>query len=43
VQSWFPQAEELWLPDTGHFLMVQRPEEVALGLVGFLERHPLND
>jgi hypothetical protein len=43
VQPWFPQAEELWLPDTGHFLMVQRPEEVALGLVDFLERHPLND
>lgn len=38
VQTWFPDAEQLWLADTGHFLMLQRPEEVAKGLVAFLER-----
>ena len=38
VQAWFPRAEEVWLPDTGHLLMLQRPEEVAKALVAFLER-----
>ncbi len=38
VQTWFPRAEELWLADTGHFLMLRRPEEVARGLLTFLER-----
>jgi pimeloyl-ACP methyl ester carboxylesterase len=38
VQAWFPHAEELRLADTGHFLMLQRPEEVAKGLLAFLER-----
>jgi pimeloyl-ACP methyl ester carboxylesterase len=38
VQAWFPHAEEHWQADTGHFLMLQRPEEVAKGLLAFLER-----
>ena len=38
VQTWFPDAEQLWLADTGHFLMLQRPEEVAKSLVDFVER-----
>jgi len=42
VRSWFPHAEEMWLPHTGHFLMLQRPAEVAKGLVDFLERHALD-
>lgn len=42
VRSWFPHAEEMWLPRTGHFLMLQRPAEVADGLVDLLERHPLD-
>jgi pimeloyl-ACP methyl ester carboxylesterase len=32
VQGWFPGAEQLRLPDTGHFLMLQRPTEVARAL-----------
>jgi pimeloyl-ACP methyl ester carboxylesterase len=32
VQGWFPGAEQLRLPDTGHFLMLQRPAEVASAL-----------
>jgi pimeloyl-ACP methyl ester carboxylesterase len=40
VQSWFPVAERLSVPDAGHLLMVQNPTAVARGLVAFLERHP---
>jgi len=40
VQTWFPDAEPLHLTDTSHFLMLQRPDEVAEGFVDFLARHP---
>jgi len=43
VQTWFPHAEQLRLADTGHFLMLQRPEEVAKGFLDFLARHPTAD
>ena len=41
VQSWFPQAERLTVPDTGHLLMVQNPTAVADGLIEFFSRHPI--
>jgi pimeloyl-ACP methyl ester carboxylesterase len=39
VQAWFPDAEEVRLADTGHFLMLQRPDEVARAYLDFLSRH----
>ena len=41
VQQWFPDAERLLVPDTGHFLMVQNPAAVADGLRSFYSRHPI--
>jgi pimeloyl-ACP methyl ester carboxylesterase len=41
VQSWFPQAERLEVPDAGHLLMVQNPDAVARGLGAFFARHPI--
>ncbi len=41
VQSWFPDAERLSVPDAGHLLMVQNPTALAQGLEGFLTRHPI--
>ena len=40
VQSWFPHAERLTVPNAGHLLMVQNPTAVARGLTDFLTRHP---
>ena len=40
VQSWFPEAERLSVPGTGHFLMVQNPIAVADGLRRFYSRRP---
>ncbi len=39
VQSWFPHAERLSVPDAGHLLMVQNPTAVAHGLTNFVRRH----
>lgn len=39
VQSWFPQAERLEVPDAGHLLMVQNPDALARGLAAFFARH----
>ncbi|MFE5704492.1 alpha/beta fold hydrolase [Rhodococcus koreensis] len=41
VQSWFPRAERLSVPEAGHLLMVQNPTAVAQGLMDFLSRHPI--
>ena len=41
VQSWFPRAERLTVPDAGHLLMVQNPTAVAHGLIDFFARHPI--
>ena len=41
VQSWFPRAERLSVPDAGHLLMVQNPTAVARGLLDFFARHPI--
>jgi pimeloyl-ACP methyl ester carboxylesterase len=41
VQSWFPRAEQLLVPDTGHLLMVENPQAVAEGLATFVARHPI--
>jgi hypothetical protein len=41
VQTWFPDAERLDVPDAGHLLMVQNPEAVAMGLAAFFSRHPI--
>jgi pimeloyl-ACP methyl ester carboxylesterase len=41
VQSWFPHAERLTVPDVGHLLMVQNPSAVAQAMRGFFARHPL--
>jgi pimeloyl-ACP methyl ester carboxylesterase len=43
IQSWFPQAERLLVPDAGHLLMVQNPTALAEGLVAFFARHPIGD
>jgi pimeloyl-ACP methyl ester carboxylesterase len=42
VQSWFPDAERLFIPDAGHLLMVQNPNAVADGLGDFFRRHPID-
>jgi pimeloyl-ACP methyl ester carboxylesterase len=41
VQSWFPHAERLTVPDAGHLLMVQNPTPLAQGLHDFVTRHPI--
>jgi pimeloyl-ACP methyl ester carboxylesterase len=35
VQSWFPDAQRLLVPDAGHLLMVQNPRGLAKGLKDF--------
>jgi pimeloyl-ACP methyl ester carboxylesterase len=35
IQSWFPLAQRLSVPDAGHLLMVQNPAGLAQGLRGF--------
>ena len=42
VESWFPQAERLSVPQAGHLLMVQNPTAVAHGLREFFSRHPID-
>jgi len=42
VQSWFPHAQRLPVPDAGHLLMVQNPTAVAQGLTDFFTRHCLD-
>jgi pimeloyl-ACP methyl ester carboxylesterase len=39
VQSWFPQAERLSVPEAGHLLMVQNPTALSKGLKDFFSRH----
>jgi pimeloyl-ACP methyl ester carboxylesterase len=41
IQSWFPHAERLTVPDAGHLLMVQNADAMAQGLRAYLARHPL--
>ncbi|GAF44146.1 alpha/beta fold hydrolase [Rhodococcus wratislaviensis] len=41
VQSWFPRAERLSVPEAGHLLMVQNPTALARGLKDFFSRHPV--
>jgi pimeloyl-ACP methyl ester carboxylesterase len=41
VQSWFPQAQRLEVPDAGHLLMVENAPALAHGLREHLARHPL--
>ena len=41
MQSWFPDAERLSVPDAGHLLMVQNATAVAQGLEDFIARHPI--
>jgi pimeloyl-ACP methyl ester carboxylesterase len=41
VQSWFPHAERLSVPDAGHLLMIQNPTAVAQGLRDFFTHHPI--
>jgi pimeloyl-ACP methyl ester carboxylesterase len=41
IQSWFPNAERLEVPEAGHLLLVQNPEAVADGLMDFFRRHPV--
>ena len=41
VQSWFPQAERLSVPEAGHLLMVQNPTALAQGLDDFFSNHPI--
>jgi pimeloyl-ACP methyl ester carboxylesterase len=39
VQSWFPAAERLLVPEAGHLLMVQNARAVAEGLDRFFSSH----
>jgi pimeloyl-ACP methyl ester carboxylesterase len=43
IQSWFPHAERLSVPEAGHMLMVQNPTAVTEGLMGFFTRHPISE
>jgi pimeloyl-ACP methyl ester carboxylesterase len=43
VQSRFPEAEHLTVPEAGHLLMVQNPTALADGLIDFFSRHPMSD
>ena len=42
VQSWFPHAQRLSIPDAAHLLMVQNPTAVAHGLTDFITRRCLD-
>ena len=42
VQSWFPHAQRLIVPDAGHLLMVENPEALAQGLRAHCVQHPLD-
>jgi pimeloyl-ACP methyl ester carboxylesterase len=42
VQSWFPDAERLVVPEAGHLLMVENPDALAQGLRAYCARHPLD-
>lgn len=41
IQSWFPDAERMLVPNATHLLMVQNPDAVAEGLGQFFTRHPV--
>ena len=41
IQSWFPHAEPLSIPDAGHLMLVQNPRAVAQRLTDFFSRHPI--
>jgi len=41
IQSWFPDAERMPVPDAGHLMLVQNPQAVAQGLAAFFSRHPI--
>jgi pimeloyl-ACP methyl ester carboxylesterase len=41
IQSWFPDAERMSVPDAGHLMLVQNPQAVAQGLAAFFSRHPI--
>ncbi len=41
IQSWFPQAERVSIPDAGHLMLVQNPQAVAQALADFFTRHPI--
>jgi hypothetical protein len=41
VQSWFPHAERLTIPDAGHLLMIQNPGAIAKGLKNHFSRHSI--
>lgn len=41
VQSWFPHAERVTIPDAGHLLMIQNPGAVAKGLKNHFSRHSI--
>jgi pimeloyl-ACP methyl ester carboxylesterase len=42
VQSWFPHAERLVVPDAGHLLMVENAPALAQGLRSHFSRRPLD-
>jgi pimeloyl-ACP methyl ester carboxylesterase len=41
LRAWFPDVEDLVVPDAGHLLLLQRPELVADGVASFLARHAI--
>ena len=43
VQSWFPRAERLSVPQAGHLLMVQNPTALAHGLNDFFSNHQIGE
>jgi pimeloyl-ACP methyl ester carboxylesterase len=40
--DWLLDAEEFVLPDSTHFLQMEKPREMADALASFLERHPFD-
>jgi pimeloyl-ACP methyl ester carboxylesterase len=41
LQAWFPDAEQLTVPEAGHLLMVHNPSALGQGLRDYLARHPI--
>jgi pimeloyl-ACP methyl ester carboxylesterase len=41
VQTWFPQAENVELPDANHCMLQMNPAGAATHLASFFSRHPL--
>ena len=43
MQSWFPHADRLSIPNAGHLLMIQNPTAVAKGVTDFFTHHHIDN